>query len=160
MNDLNGKSIAEMLALHAAINEELRSRNVLRSANNPTGDLAEYLFCTAFGWEQEANSKKGFDAADSDGVRYQIKGRRLHRRNKSRQMSAIRSTDGFDILAGVLFNDDFCVIRAALIPASVVFERTSFVDYTKSHKFYLRDDVWDAAGVSDVTERLRAVEQA
>jgi hypothetical protein len=145
MNDLNGKSIAEMLALHAAINEELRSRDVLRSANNPTGDLAEYLFCTAFGWEQEANS---------------IKGRRLHRRNKSRQMSAIRSTDGFDILAGVLFNDDFCVIRAALIPASVVFERTSFVDYTKSHKFYLRDDVWDAAGVSDVTERLRAVEQA
>lgn len=160
MNDLNGKSIAEMLALHAAINEELRSRDVLRSANNPTGDLAEYLFCTAFGWEQEANSKKGFDAVDSDGVRYQIKGRRLHRRNKSRQMSAIRSTDGFDILAGVLFNDDFCVIRAALIPASVVFERTSFVDYTKSHKFYLRDDVWDAAGVSDVTERLRAVEQA
>ncbi|MBP2278448.1 hypothetical protein D9M73_62750 [compost metagenome] len=160
MNDLNGKSIAEMLALHAAINEELRSRNVLRSANNPTGDLAEYLFCAAFGWEQEANSKKGFDAADSDGVRYQIKGRRLHRRNKSRQMSAIRSTDGFDILAGVLFNDDFCVIRAALIPASVVFERTSFVDYTKSHKFYLRDDVWDAPGVSDVTERLRAVEQA
>lgn len=76
MNDLNGKSIAEMLALHAAINEELRSRNVLRSANNPTGDLAEYLFCTAFGWEQEANSKKGFDAADSDGVRYQIVNRR------------------------------------------------------------------------------------
>lgn len=160
MHDLNGKSIAEMLALHAAINEELRSRNVLRSANNPTGDLAEYLFCAAFGWEQEANSKKGFDAADADGVRYQIKGRRLHSRNKSRQMSAIRSTDGFDILAGVLFNDDFCVIRAALVPASVVFERTSFVDYTKSHKFYLRDEVWDAPGVSDVTERLRAVEQA
>lgn len=159
MNDLKGKSIAEMLALHAAINEELRFRSVLRSANNPTGDLAEYLFCAAFGWEQEANSKKGFDAVDSHGVRYQIKGRRLHSRNKSRQMSAIRSTDGFDILAGVLFDDDFCVIRAALIPANVVFERTSFVDYTKSHKFYLRDDVWEAPGVSDVTERLRAVEQ-
>jgi hypothetical protein len=51
---LRAKSIAELLALHAAVSEELRERNVLRSANNPTGDLAEYLFCKAFGWAQEA----------------------------------------------------------------------------------------------------------
>ena len=45
MDSLDNRSVAELLALHVAIMEELRARNVLRSANNPTGDLAEYLFC-------------------------------------------------------------------------------------------------------------------
>ena len=83
-------SVAELLVLHAQIGEELRERGVVRSANNPTGDLAEYLFCRAFGWQQAPNSERGYDATGADGTRYQIKGRRIHHRNKSRQLSAIR----------------------------------------------------------------------
>lgn len=158
MDNLRDKSILDLLACHAAIMEELRARGVLRSANNPTGDLAEYLFCKAFGWIQEGNSAKAFDAIGEDGARYQIKGRRIHRRNKSRQMSAIRSPDGFDILAAVLFDDDYRVLRAALIPVLVVRERSTYVPHTNSHKFLLRDDVWDAPGVIDATDRLRATE--
>lgn len=79
MDSLSSKSITELLALHSAIMEELRARKVLRSANNPTGDLAEFLFCAAFHWAQENNSARGFDATDDDGTRYQIKGRRVHR---------------------------------------------------------------------------------
>ena len=45
-----------------------------RSANNPTGSLAEFLFCRAFSWQQASNLEKGFDASDGDGKRYQIKG--------------------------------------------------------------------------------------
>lgn len=160
MDSLRDKSIPELLSLHAAVMEELRARDVLRSANNPTGDLAEYLFCAAFGWAQEGNSAKAFDATGTDGTRYQIKGRRIHRRNKSRQLSAIRSLDGYDILAAVLFDDDYCVVRAAWIPASVVRDRSTYIEYTNSHKFFLRDDVWDAPGVIDVTDRLRAVQRA
>ena len=77
MDDLRNKSISELLVLHASIMEELRARDVLRSANNPTGDLAEYLFCKAFGWTQAPKSAKAFDAIDIDGKRYQIKGNRL-----------------------------------------------------------------------------------
>ncbi|OYU72039.1 MAG: hypothetical protein CFE32_24915, partial [Alphaproteobacteria bacterium PA3] len=110
-------SVAKLLVLHAEIGEELRERGVVRSANNPTGDLAEYLFCKAFGWQQAPNSERGYDATGPDGTRYQIKGRRIHRRNKSRQLSAIRDIDGghFDVLAGVLIDDNFNVMRAALI---------------------------------------------
>lgn len=158
MESLRDKSIPELLALHADIMEELRGRGVLRSANNPTGDLAEYLLCTAFGWKQAPNSEKGFDATSDDGVHYQIKGRRLHRRNKSRQMSAIRDLDGFDCLAAVLFDDDYRVMRAALIPVVVVRDRSTYVAHTNSHKFMLRDDVWDASDVVDVTDALRVVE--
>lgn len=141
-------SVAELLVLHAQIGEELRDRGVVRSANNPTGDLAEYLFCTAFGWRQEPNSKHGYDATGPDGVRYQIKGRRIHRRNKSRQLSAIRDIEGghFDVLAAVLFDDDFNVMKAALVPVSIVVERSTFIARTNSNRFMLQDDVWTAAG--------------
>jgi hypothetical protein len=157
--DLSGFSPSALLALHAQIADELRSRGITRSSNNPTGNLAEYLFCEAFGWTQAGNSNRSVDAVDSDGIRYQVKGRRITRYNNSRQLSAIRNLAGapFDFLAGVLFNEHYTVMRAALIPHSVALEKASFVEYTNSHRFLLRDEVWDAAGVRDVTTELRAV---
>ena len=156
---LTPHSSAELLELHAAITLELRERGVLRSANNPTGDLAEYLFCKAFGWEQAANSESGFDATGEDGIRYQIKSRRLHRPNTSRQVSALRrlETGPFDVLAGALFAPDYTVQRAALIPISVVREHAAYRSHTNAHIFHLRDAVWGIAGVEDVTDALRAV---
>lgn len=150
-------SVSDLLKTHTGILDELRARGILRSANNPTGDYAEWLFCRAFGWEQAANSVKGYDATDAEGTRFQIKGRRLHQHNTSRQLSAIRDLAGFDVLAGVLLNAEFGVARAALIPSSVVRDRSKFTKHTNSHRFLLRDDIWDAAGVQDVTADLQAV---
>ena len=64
MDNVRTKPVAEPLTLHAAIGEELRECGVLRSVNTPTSDLAEYLFCLAFGWLQESNSARAFDAMD------------------------------------------------------------------------------------------------
>lgn len=149
----------ELLVLHAGVADELRSKGVTRSLNNPTGDLAEHLFCEAFTWNQAGKSNPNIDAVGTDGTRYQIKGRRLTRYNHSRQLGAIRDLKGahFDFLAGVLFSEDYSVLRAAIIPFAVVKERASFVERTNSHRFLLRDDVWDATGVRDVSDELRAV---
>ncbi len=68
----------------------------------------------------------------------------------------MRDLDGFDTLAAVLFDEEYGVVRAALIPGSVVRERCNFVKHTNSHKFMLTDDVWDDGRVRDVTGRLRA----
>jgi hypothetical protein len=152
-------TVPELLLLHTRIGDELRRRGVTRSANNPTGDLSEYLFCKAFGWKQAGNSNANIDAVAEDGTRYQVKGRRITQFNKSRQLSAIRDLKGghFDFIAGVLFNEDYTVMRAALIPHSVALERAKFVERTNSHRFLLRDDVWNAPGVQDVTAALKAV---
>ncbi|MEM0949739.1 MAG: hypothetical protein AAGK37_20240 [Pseudomonadota bacterium] len=157
--DLDQLSVSELLSLHARIGEDLRGRGIVRSANNPTGDLAEYLFCKAFSWEQAPNSEYGFDATGADGTRYQIKGRRIHRRNKSRQLSAIRNLESrpFDVLAGVLFDDEFRVMRAALVPFEIIQRRATFVAHTNSSKLILRDDIWEDEGVEDVTTQLVAV---
>jgi hypothetical protein len=156
--DLSILTPPQLLVLHSEIGDELRRRGITRSSNNPTGDLAEYLFCKTFGWKQADNSQANVDALGLDGTRYQIKGRRITRFNKSRQLSAIRDMAGshFDYLAGVLFKEDYSIMRAALIPHAVALERATFVERTNSHRFLLRDDIWHAPNVRDVTIHLQA----
>lgn len=151
---------SELLKLHAEVSEELRTRGISRSSNNPTGDLAEYLFCKVFGWARASNSKANIDAIGEDGSRFQIKGRRMTRHQGSRQLSALRDLAGghFDFLAGVIFSEDYTVLRAAIIPQALVLERSTFVQRTNSHRFLLRDDIWEAPGVRNVTEELRIVD--
>jgi hypothetical protein len=157
--DLSHLTAAELLSLHVGVGDELRARGITRSSNNPTGDLAEYLFRKAFGWEPAGNSTANFDATDREGNLYQIKGRRITRLNPSRQLSAIRDLAGghFHFLAGVIFAEDYSVQRAAIIPHAVIAGGASFVERTNSHKFLLRDNVWDLRGVRDVTPELRAL---
>jgi hypothetical protein len=158
-NDLSGLSAADLLILHGRVSQELRDRGVSRTSNNPTGDLAELLFCRAFGWTQAGNSMKAIDALCTQGLRYQIKGRRITRHNRSRQLGAIRDLAGarFDYLAAVLFDEDYKVLRAAIIPAAVVVAEAKFIEHTNSSKFMLRDAIWAQPGVRDATEELRAV---
>ena len=157
--ELNQLSANDLLKLHVAALGELRRRGVLRTENSPTGDLAEYLFCRAFSWEPAGNSQKGFDATHGE-MRVQIKGLRLHKPSKSRQLSPIRSIEGFDALAGVLFNRDYGVLRAAIVPRSVVDERCTFIEHTNSYKFMLSDSVWDDDRVDDVTVKLQKAFEA
>jgi hypothetical protein len=160
--DLGRLTPPELLALHAGISEELRRRGVTRSSNNPVGDFAEHLFCRAFGWTQAPNSMRDADATDCAGIRYQIKGRRLTTHNDSRQLGALRDLPlkGFDVLAAVLFKQDYRVMRAALIPHSVVNSLATRVERTNSWRFILRDAVWAIDSVKDVTAELRKAEEA
>jgi hypothetical protein len=63
--ELKTFSVPRLLLFHAKFLEELRSRGVLRTANNPTGDLAEYLFCKAFGWTQASDALAFADAGNT-----------------------------------------------------------------------------------------------
>jgi hypothetical protein len=155
--DVQSFTVNELLNGYGAILDELRRREIVRSANNPLSDYAEILFCKAFGWARENNSSAGHDATDAKGVRYQIKGRRLTGHNASRQLSAIRNLENnpFDFLAGVLVDESFSVIRAAIIPVAVVQSRSTHVQHTNSWRFLLRDDVWAEANVRDVTKPIR-----
>ena len=153
--NLKSISIAELLSLHVGISGELRTRGIMRGENIPTGDLAEFLFCRCYSWNQAANSEKAFDAKDGQGNRYQIKGRRLNQHNPSRQLSAIRDLEGFDVLAAVLFDHEYRVSRAALIPNEVVRNRSKHVAHDNKWNFILTDDVWNLENVEDVTKNLR-----
>ncbi|MGE3622939.1 MAG: hypothetical protein AB7H77_03560 [Bdellovibrionales bacterium] len=162
IKDWQPHTTADILQLYSDTLEELRRREVLRSANNPSGDYGELLFSRAFGWQLQNNSSSGYDAINGDGVRYQIKCRRITPRNSSRQLSFIRNlpVNPFDILAGVLLDQKFKVLRAALVPVAVVQEKATYVKHVNAWRMILRDSVWDIPGVQDVTSELRAIEQS
>jgi hypothetical protein len=162
MLDLKDLTPSELLVMHAAVSEELRRRGVTRSSNNPVGDLAEHLFCRAFGWKQAPNSMRDADATDNGQVRYQIKGRRLTAHNNSRQLGALRDlpAQGFDVLAAVLFKEDYRVLKAALIRHARVVALAKRVERTNSWRFLLRDAVWSVSDLLDVTEALKKAESA
>ncbi len=154
-SDLSELSVAQLLRLYVGIGEQLRTREITRGENIPTGDLAEYLFCRSYSWIQESKSKKAFDAKDDEGKRYQIMGRRIHHRTTSRQLSAIRDVEEFDVLAAVLFDHEYRVLRAALIPNDVVRKLSIHVEHDNKWQFMLTDDVWNVENVIDVTGILR-----
>ncbi len=66
----------------------------------------------------------------------------------------------FDQLAGVLVDERFHVLRAAIVPFAIVREHAEYVAHTNSSEFLLRDEVWTLAGVRDVTEEVRAAAAA
>lgn len=155
--DLPDLSVPELLAAHSALIEELRHRGIVRSKNNPTGDYAEWLVSSKLGLTLETNSAKGFDAVDSSGARYQIKGRRITPDNKSAQLGVIRNLKGddFDFLVGVVFDKDWTVLRAAKIPHRAVTGLAAFRPHVNGHVMHLRPSVFDEPDVVDVTSALR-----
>ena len=160
MIDLASPSNRELLKLYTELMTELRSQGIVRTSNGPGADVAEGLVAKALSLTLNAASTAGYDGIDPNGRKIEVKCRRLTRHNDSRQLSAIRNLESahFDLLAGVLFNEDFSVMKAALIPFQVVKDQSVFVKHTNGWKFVLRDSIWALPGVEDITDQLKAVE--
>lgn len=160
ISDLDQLPTRELLRFHARIGEILRERNVCRSANNPVADYTEYLVARALSLDLARGAMKGYDAQDGQGRRYEIKGRRRPSLKRSaRRLSAIRDLPSrhFDFLVGVLYEPDYEVRRACLIPFDVVKEIATYKEHTNSWSVMLYDHVWDIEGVRDITVEVRAV---
>ncbi len=151
--DWEALTVPELLLCFADILDELKERRVIRTRNNPVADFAEWLVAQRLGLLLERNSKRGYDATDQSGKRYQIKSRRLDQTNKSKQMSVIRNLDAseFDYLVGVLFNRDFTVKEAYKIPCDVIREHARFSEHQNGYILLLQGEVLTARGAEDIT---------
>src|SRR5690242_5812454 len=108
MTELTVESLSteELFQYFVLILDELRSRKIIRTSNNPIADYAEWLVANKLNLKLAINSQPGFDAVGDDGIRYQVKCRRLTTQNKSKQLSVIRNLEAnkFDYLIGGLFH--------------------------------------------------------
>ena len=149
-------TVPELLRCFANILDELKERKVVRTRNNPVADYAEWLVTQQLGLSLERSSKRGYDAIDQNGKRYQIKSRRLDPTNESKLLSVIRNldTNEFDYLVGVLFNRDFTVKEAYKIPHGVIREHARFSEHVNGHLLHLQGEVLTARGVENITEVL------
>ena len=141
--NLKEMKVKELLRLQAAITSELKQRGVVRTLNNPLGDYTEWLVAQALGLELQQNSKAGYDGISNEGIRVQIKGRRVTPSNNSRQLSAIRkySDKDFDELAAVIYDENYNIIEAVLIPHDVVGEYATFRKHVNAHILILKGPI-------------------
>lgn len=77
--------------------------------------------------------------------------------NKGTQLSALRnlSSEPFDYLAAVSFDETLNVAYAGLIPKPVVRTLAVYRAHINAHTFYFRPSVLQAAGVRDISSEVR-----
>ena len=155
--DPESRSLRELLTVYSSVMNELRKRRVTRTSNNPASDYAEWLVARHLKLTLTAKSNTGHDATDANGIRYEIKCRRLSPENTSRQLSPFRGHPEvhFDFLVGVLFESDFSVEEACIVPWKTVFELAIHRRHVNGHVLHLRESLWDAPGVEDITHDLQ-----
>ena len=84
----------ELLALHIAVQEELKDRGITRTAAT-TGELGEHLALRMYGGTLAPKVTKGRDLIDPGGRRLQVK-TRVKNRSEGQLKVQLKSADGFD----------------------------------------------------------------
>jgi hypothetical protein len=156
--DLSNLSPKELLQLSAGVINELRSRGISRTGNGPIGDYAEWLVSQAYGMTLAPESNTGHDAIDRDGLRVEVKARRI-KPGGSRQLSAIRQIDEqhFDYLIAVICDQNYDVISAMRIPWAVVKEKAKHDEHTNSSILTANSTIVNDERVTDITDELTAL---
>jgi len=158
--ELMNLTVKELLQLLASATDELRTRNIVRTNNNPLGDYTEWLVARAFRLELQTNSKAGYDgvrkAGIDDELRVQIKGRRVTPGDKTWQLSAIRNyaSNDFDVLVAVIFDERFNIIEAFWIPHAVIGDYASYRAHVNAHILSLRSSIMTDSRVESVKDIL------
>ena len=139
-NELSNAKDRELLQLYRDVMEELRSRKLIRSSNNPVADYAEKVAVERLNLSRAGKENRGYDALDKQKRRYQIKGRRITKHNSSRQLGVIRNIEDklFDYLVAIIFNEDFSVKEIWKVPYQYVKENSRFSKHQNGHIFFAR----------------------
>ena len=154
--DLTRFTVTDLPKLSASIIDELIARKVVRTRNKPLGDYTEWLVAKVLKLELASKSTLGHDGTDRKGTKYEIKGRRVTPENTSRQLSVIRKLEdkNFDFLVGVIFNEDYEILVAVMVPHNVVGEYASFREHVNGHILQLKGAILEDSRVSDISGRF------
>jgi len=142
----------ELFALHSNVINELRKRELVRTANNAVADLGELLFCSALGWRREHKQGKDIDAITQDNKRVQIKSRRMTREKDASRSGNIRDKNGWDLVALAIFHPDFSIKRGVIIPRRLVLKHLKWSERQQAWYISLTNNFWNEADLIDVTE--------
>jgi hypothetical protein len=156
--NLKRATIGELLALSRQVLVELRSRDVLRTSNAPTGDYAEWLVHRVVKGTLEPNSNRSWDVTTPSGDRLQVKARVVvdTKNRGQRQLSPFRSWD-FHLAVIVLFDDEFKVRKAACLSAERLEAVARYAKHVNGHLVFATDEL--LAEGEDWTRRLRQAVQ-
>lgn len=119
--DLSKLRTRELLSLWARTLRELHDRGVVRTFNNPIGDIAEELVAVHFDGERGSFSQASWDVRTPTGELLQVKAHRRTGNKTRRNLSPVRS-DTYTAVIVVIFTEELRVEQAIRIPQPVVNE--------------------------------------
>jgi hypothetical protein len=104
--DIKALPPIDLIRLQTQLMDELAARAIVHNPTQPVGDYATYLACKAFDLKREPPSTSGYDACDDEGLRYQIKFKRLMTTTDTRQLNAVKGLEQkkFDFLIGRIWS--------------------------------------------------------
>ncbi len=117
--DPSEKQTAELLGDWATIMNELATRDVIRTNNNPLGDIAELVVASHFGGKRGSFSQPGWDVITPDGEKVQVKSLREVPGKRRTNFSPI-SDDDYDFVVLVIFDESFQVTRGLRLGRDLV----------------------------------------
>jgi hypothetical protein len=152
--NLEGVPTMELLQGITRILEELKRRGTIRTDSALVGEYAESLVADRLRLKLQTNSNAGYDAVDSQGARYQIKGRKVTASNPSRQLGNIHNleTGNFDFLIAVVFHSDFSIESVLKISHEGV--RKLAKPKSNYHILVLGKAIMQDSLVEDITDRF------
>lgn len=101
---MDSRTTQDLLAEWAAVMRELKRRGIVRTNNNPVGNIAEAIVAAHVGGERGSFSQRGWDVLTADGERIQVKA--LRQTGRRRNLSPIRDRE-YDSVIVVVFDEDF-----------------------------------------------------
>jgi hypothetical protein len=113
------RSTPELLADWSSVMAELRVRDIVRTNNNPAGDIAEAIVSTYYGGERGSFSQAGWDVRTPAGERIQVKAIRVTPTSRRRNLSPIRD-DVYDSVVIVVFDENFQVAEGLKLSRQTV----------------------------------------
>jgi hypothetical protein len=137
---------------------ELRVRDVVRTNNNPAGDIAEAIVHAYYGGERGSFSQVGWDVKTEAGDRIQVKAMRTTDTSKRRNISPIRDSE-YDSVVIVIFDEDFRVIEGLKIPREAVEDLFQHREYVNGRiitvtQLLLADPRVETVDLSETAVRL------
>jgi hypothetical protein len=147
--DLSKLTTRELLTLWAQALRELRDRKVVRTFNNPIGDIAEALVALHYGGERGSFSQASWDVRTPEGELLQVKALRRTGAKTRRNLSPVRS-DGYDAVIVVIFTEDLRVEQAIRVPQPVVNELFAWRDHVAGRVITVTTKLFDHPKVSSI----------
>lgn len=160
--DASKRSTGDLLRDWSAVMRELRRRDVIRTNNNPVGDIAEAIVHGHFGGERGSFAQAGWDVKTDSGERIQVKAVRNTPTTKRKNLSPIRDSE-YDSVIVVIFDEDFLVTDALKLTREVAEDLASWVAHVNGHVLYvnrlLADPRVERIDMTDAYARLNTFEE-
>lgn len=158
--DPSARTTPELLRDWGAVMRELRTRDIIRTNNNPVGDIAEAIVHTHYGGERAGFSGPAWDVMAPDGERIQVKSMRLAASSKRRNLGVIRDSE-YDSVVVVIFDEDFIVTEGLKLPREAVEDLFPHRPYVNGRIITLTnklraDPRVETVDLSEAAERLHA----